>query len=327
MRIDLQICIVSFNTSSLLEECLRSIFSQNSKYKFEVTVVDNGSSDDSIEMVYGLFPNARVVESGGNIGYGRANNLGLLRAPGRYYLVLNSDTVVREGAIDLLVKTLDSRSNLGAVGGALLEPNGEPQRNWAVGELTLSSIFYEQFFLSKMFPKSPFFSDYFRPYWNRESDDVVPQICGACLMTRAELFNKLGGFDAAIFMYAEDTDLCKRIRGEGFEVGYIAGAKITHHHGKSSEGELRPRMIFEHNRSRIYYFNKHEGVLTAWVARCAMAAGAALRSILWRGAGALGRTSKATASRNASSFWKIAILTAKTNVDAPTPPTAEETET
>jgi GT2 family glycosyltransferase len=289
MHPDLHICVVSFNTRQLLDDCLRSLSTHICASHFVVTVVDNGSTDRSVAMVREKYPQVQVVELNANSGYGRANNFGLLNTPGRYYLVLNSDTLIQDGAIDALVGAMDANSALGAAGGALLNPDGSPQTNWAAGDLTLASVFYEQTYLAKIFPRSKLFGDYFRTGWARDRDAVIPQACGACLIVRSDVFNQLGGFDPAIFMYAEDTDLCRRIRDRGLEVGFIAGARFTHLHGQSSAGELRPRMVVEHNRSRIYYFAKHVGPIAACAGRALMVAGALLRALLrscTRGGGA-----------------------------------------
>ncbi|MDR3710540.1 MAG: glycosyltransferase family 2 protein [Capsulimonadaceae bacterium] len=307
MQPDLHISIVSFNTSSLLDACLASIFSNDTLASLRVAVADNGSTDGSVRMVRDAYPQVCLIETGSNMGYGRANNAALLGTDARYCLILNSDTVVQQGAIDALVAYMDAHSDVGAAGAALLEPDGSPQMNWAAGELTLSSVVWEQSFLAKLFPRSRIFGDYFRTFWTRDGDALIPQACGAALIVRAGLFNELGGFDPAIYMYAEDTDLCKRIRERGLEIGYVAGAHITHYHGQSSVGSLRPAMIVEHNRARIYYFLKHSAAGVASAARLVMVAGALLRALIWSCAALAGRKE---AARAASSFLTVACATA-----------------
>ncbi len=314
MAPDVHISIVSYNTRELLDACLKSLVAHDSRASFAVTVVDNGSADGSVAMVRETHPEVEIVETKANLGYGRANNAALLNSPGRYYLILNSDTLIHDGAIDALVDYMDLHFEVGAAGGALLNPDGTPQTNWAVGELTVASVAYEQTYLAKRFPKSRKFGDYFRAWWPRNADTLIPQACGACLIVRADLYNELGGFDPRIFMYAEDTDLCKRIRDKGLAVAYVAGAKITHVHGQSSVGSLRPKMIFEHNRSRIYYFLKHDGPAVAGAARGWMVAGALLRAVLWFGAALAGRKG---ALASGSAFVTVAALTATARVTLP----------
>ena len=306
MHPDLHISIVSYNTASLLDACLDSLASGAGRASLAVTVVDNGSTDGSPEMVRSRYPQFHVVETGANIGYGAANNAALRGTNARYVMALNSDTVVQPGSLDALVDFMDAHPEVGAAGAALILPGGEPQRNWAVGELTLAGVVWEQTFLAKLLPRSKTFGDYFRADWPRDRDTLVPQACGAALAIRAELFDKLGGFDPAIFMYAEDTDLCRRVRDCGSHVAFVAGARIVHHHGQSSAGSLRPAMIVEHNRSRIYYFAKHAGRAQALAARAVMAAGALLRALLWSALAAMG---KKEAGRTASAFLDIAGAT------------------
>jgi len=314
MQPDLRICVVSYNTLALLDNCLSSLIRHSSRFSVAIVVVDNGSTDGSVEMVRAKYPQVELIELGANSGYGRANNAALLNSPGRYYLVLNSDTLVHDGAIDALIEAMDASPTLGAAGGALINPDGSMQTNWAVGDLTLASVLWEQTYLAKIFPRSKLFGDYFRSTWPRDCDTTIPQACGACLIARADTFNQLGGFDPAIFMYAEDTDLCRRIRDVGLEVGYISGARFTHLHGQSSTGELRPRMIVEHNRSRIYYFRKHAGPVAAAASRAIMVAGAILRA-------AIRTLAPAGGPRAGSQFINVACWTALAHVPPPPPST------
>ncbi|HEY3328447.1 MAG TPA: glycosyltransferase family 2 protein [Capsulimonadaceae bacterium] len=314
MTPDVHISIVSYNTAELLDNCLTALESHESVATFTVTVIDNGSRDGTVDMVRSRHPNVAVIESGANLGYGRANNFALLNSDARYYLILNSDTIVHDGALDAMVEALDTHPEYGAVGGALLNPDGSPQTTWAAGKLDLAAVLLEQTYLAKLFPRSRRFGAYFEGWADRTKDAAIEQSCGACMMVRADLFNQLGGFDPRIFMYAEDTDLSKRIRDRGLGIAYVASARVTHHHGQSSGGAIRPRMIFEHNRSRIYYFLKHESPAVATTARAIMVAGALLRGLLWLGASVTGRRG---ALANASSFFVVAAQTALVRVSVP----------
>jgi len=264
-----------------------------------------------------------VLDSGGNIGYGRANNAALLGRSGRYYAVLNSDLILQPGALDNLVAYLDSHPEVGAAGGALLNPDAStvslpwnewrpsgPQTNWAVGELTLASVVWEQSFLARLIPRSRLFGDYFRVYWHRQADAIVPQACGAFLIVRAALYNNLGGFDPRIFMYCEDTDLCRRIRDAGLSVAYVAGAASIHVHGQSSKGALRARMVYEHNRSRCYYLAKHHGMATAQAARTTMVLGAAARVLMRALLAALRPARAAEYAAESSAYASVMVKTA-----------------
>jgi GT2 family glycosyltransferase len=159
--------------------------------------------------------------------------------------------------------------------------------NWAAGELNLMSVISEQLFLNTIFPKSTLFGDYFRSNWFRDNTRSLPQICGAFMVIRSAEFNKVGGFDSDYWMYCEDTDLCARIRRMGLSCDYLHTATATHYHGTSSKGELRPKMVLEHNVSRCLYLMKFYGRDQAQRARRIMILGAFLRCTLWLGLGAL----------------------------------------
>lgn len=279
------ISIVSYNTRSDLEACIRSIYEGHIGRPYEVIVVDNGSTDGSKEMVREQFPQATLIETGENLGYGRANNRALLGRPGRYYLILNSDIVLEKDSVDRLADQLAGCPGAGAAMGALVNPDGTLQTTWASGELTVESVLWEQTFLSRLFPKSRVFGAYFRTDWNHATACELAQGCGAFLLVRADLYNLLGGFDPGYFMYCEDTDLSRRIRDAGYKIVYVPDARAIHGHGKSSAGALRPRMIFEHNKSRLAYLGKFAGPRAARSARAIMIAGALFRVGIWGIAG------------------------------------------
>jgi hypothetical protein len=282
---DLSISIVSYNTCRDLSACLASIYQAPPTREFAVTVVDNGSSDDSVAMVRAQFPLVRVIETGENLGYGRANNRALLGAPGRFYAVLNSDLVLKPGSLDACCDYLEQHPSVGIAAGALLNPDATAQMDWAAGELDRQAVLSEQLFAAQLFPGSRLFGDYFRSYWRRDDTRSLPQVCGAFMVIGSELYNRLGGFDEAYFMYCEDTDLCKRARDAGFTCDYLHTAAAIHGHGKSSAGSLRPRMVFEHNRGRYIYFRKFRGDKEAEFVRRVMVAGARLRILLWTSLG------------------------------------------
>ena len=287
----LRACIVSYNTRADLLACLASIYDAPPARAFSVVVVDNGSRDGSVEAVLQCFPQVEVIAAGENLGYGRGNNRGLLGRAEEFafYAVLNSDLALHPGSLESCCAYLERHSKVGIVGGGLLEPDsGEPQRDWAAGELDLRAIAFEQFFLAAAFPRSAVFADYFRGAWNHTTETALPQVCGAFMVIRAELYERLGGFDPGYFMYAEDTDFCRRVRLAGFSCVYLPDAPAVHGHGKSSASSaLRPQMVLEHNVSRIRYMRKFYGVGSAVVARLIMCLGSLLRVALWSVAGGL----------------------------------------
>jgi len=129
--LDLTIVIVNWNTSELLFQCLNSIYSTSTRFSFEVIVVDNGSRDDSVSMLENKFPAVILIKNAQNFGFAHANNQGLPIARGRYFLLLNSDTIVLPNVFDMLVQTADEHPELGAVGPEILNLDGTVQESWA----------------------------------------------------------------------------------------------------------------------------------------------------------------------------------------------------
>ncbi len=198
----LRACIVSYNTRADLLACLASIFDAAPGRAFSVVVVDNGSQDGSVAAVRQAFPQVEVIDTGENLGYGRGNNRGLLGRAGEnaFYAILNSDLVLRPDSLEGCCEYLERHAEAGIVGGGLLEPDsGDPQRDWAAGELNLRAIAFEQLFLAAAFPRSAVFTDYFRGAWNHQTEAALPQVCGAFMVVRAELYDRLGGFDPGYF--------------------------------------------------------------------------------------------------------------------------------
>ena len=272
---DVSVCIVSYNTCDFLRACLTSLEARAAEGEatLEIIVADNGSTDGSRELVLTDFPGVRLVDTGGNIGYGRGNNAGLEDACGRYFLIFNSDAETPPGAIATLVKFLDTNPTAGAAGAQLVSPDGTLQTSWDAVP-TLFDILCEQLYIPR------------RRRENKSSGDApfeVPWICGACLMVRAGVFRDVGGFDPAYFMYFEDTDLCVRIRKAGHPVFFVPEARIKHHLGASSgrDWRIRARMIVAYNQSRYHFFTGEVGFMHGKLVKLYTLLGATLRLLAW----------------------------------------------
>ena len=269
LPIDITVAIVSYNTRDLLRACLQSL-----ETRLEIIVADNGSADGSAAMVHAEFPHVRVIETGGNIGFGRANNAALAEAQGRYFCLLNSDAVMEPGTLAVMCSYLDAHPDVGLVGGQLLWPDGRLQTSYGA-DPTLLAVFAEQTFLSAVLaPPAP-------PILGEPAE--VNQISGACMLIRREAFQQIGGFDPAYFMYNEDVDLNVRLRRSGWRVVFLPQARITHHLGasSSSDWQKRARMVSAYNQSRYYYFNRFGGASAARCLKACCLLGAAIRLTGW----------------------------------------------
>jgi len=253
--VDLSIFVVSFNTRELTRACLESVHRETRHASFEVIVVDNGSSDGSAAMVAEQFPDVRLIASEENLGFGPANNLAAAGAVGAYYLLLNPDTEVLDGAIDTLVAYAQVHPEAGIYGGRSVFADGSlnPQCCW--GRPTLWSEVAAATGLSSLFSHSAFFNPRSLGAWPRDTERRVDIISGSFLLISAALWRRLGGFDTRFFMYGEDVDLCERARAIGHSCLFTPDAEIVHH-GAGSEPVAVDKMV-RLVRARAQFYDKH----------------------------------------------------------------------
>jgi N-acetylglucosaminyl-diphospho-decaprenol L-rhamnosyltransferase len=262
---DLSVIIVNWNVRSLLERCLQSVTAsaQHGALKCQVIVVDNASTDGSLEMVQRLFPTVQLIGSNANLGFARANNLGATRASGRYVLFLNPDTEVVANALATMVAYMDQHTDVGLLGPKLLFPDGrvQPSRRRFP---TLATAFLESTIVQQWFPQNRILDRY---YAHDRSDDVeqdVDWVVGACMLIRRQAWERVGTLDERFFMYSEELDWCRRLKSAGWRAVYLPSATVVHHEGQSSAQVVPARHIYFQS-SKVLYFRKHHG---AWAASC-----------------------------------------------------------
>jgi GT2 family glycosyltransferase len=233
--IDLSVIIVNYNVKDYLLQCLRSLDEACTPLSAEIIVVDNHSSDGSVADLRVAFPHVHWHALEENIGFGRANNVGLEQARGRYVLYLNPDTIVGPETLTSMVRYLDANPGVGMAGCKVLNPDGSFQVACRRGLPTPWASFCKLFGLQSLFPSVKLFSEYNLMY--RSIDDTYPvdALIGAFMMGRTELMKSLGGFDPEFFMYGEDIDLCYRVKKAGFEVHYVHETSIIHYKGESTK--------------------------------------------------------------------------------------------
>ena len=236
--------VVSYNSRRHLEVCLASLKDDGVS---SIVVVDNGSTDGSSRAA--LDAGARWVESGANVGYGRAANLGASTPPASdapYLLVCNPDLEIRPGAVGALVTALESDPALGAVGPRLCNTDGSLYPSARTFPDLVDAIGHGLFGL--VAPHNPFTRRYRLLDWDHGSRAKVDWVSGACFLVRRQAWDSVGGFDPSYFMYMEDVDLCWRLRRAGWEVAYEPAAEVLHTQGVSAD--LHPyRMLLAHHRS------------------------------------------------------------------------------
>ncbi len=237
----LSIIIVNWNVRELLKECLDSVYRETAmpKEQFEVFVVDNDSSDGSVDMVKAHFPDVHLVANTENVGFGKANNQVLDQCRGEYVLLFNPDAMAINNAIDKLLDHADQQKNVAVWGARLLNVDHSLQR-WTGGSFpNIMNITGHYLFISRLLS---YFGSTQSLYLETDVDvDVdVDWVSGACMLLRSEaLDNKL--FDDRFFMYGEDMELCHRLKSGGWRIVYTPAASVVHVQGasmKSQEGDI-----------------------------------------------------------------------------------------
>ncbi|OGW45466.1 MAG: hypothetical protein A2Y66_08820 [Nitrospirae bacterium RBG_13_41_22] len=260
---DISFIIVNRNTKQILLNCLRSIEDTIEGLSFEIWAVDNGSSDTSVEAVNKFFPHVKIIRREINLGYAKATNVALSRMNGRYAVLLNTDTVLKEDAIKTIVEFMDKKPEIGICGGQLLNADGSKQNSIAnipslATELTNKSL------LRRLFPAR---------FPGKESHFLEPieveSIIGACMVVRKEAIDDVGILDEEYFFFFEETDWCFRFTKHGWKVFHHPKAKILHLQGQSAKKEYIGSRI-EYWKSRYIFFRKHKGLVTRIILRAGL---------------------------------------------------------
>ena len=246
---DVSVIIVNYNTCKLLSDCIASIYRHTENVEMEIIVVDNASSDGSERSIKSRFPSVKWINSGGNLGFGKANNLGAKYADGKYLFLLNPDTVLKNNAIWLFYDYMEKHSivdKIGAVGCMLLDRYENPNLSYGDFPSPKSEVAY---LIGKISNEKK---------QTITCDIDVDFITGADLFMPRDIFMRLCGFDPHFFMYYEETDLQYRMQQKGWKRRVISGPKILHLEGGSFQKMgLSPKRFAMSQTSYNYYIRKH----------------------------------------------------------------------
>lgn len=253
---DLTVVIVNWNTRDLLRACLHSIYKGTSGLKLEVIVVDNCSSDDSVEIVRRKFSYVNVVANQRNLGFAAANNIAIKAARSKYILLLNPDTVVLNGALEVLLSFLQDNPWAGAVGPRVLQPDGRLQKSCRRSIPTPAVAFWKLFGLNRLFPKSRRFARYNLTYLDPDLTAEVGAISGSCMAIRKAVIEQVGLLDDRFFMYGEDLDLCYRLGKAGWSIFYLPQAEIIHFGGQGSR-QRKMKSVYHFYQAMWFFHKKH----------------------------------------------------------------------
>jgi len=269
--VKLSIIIVSHNTSYLTKKCLESLYEnlKNYNFKYKIIVVDNASTDDTIDNLKKLKEkdklNLLIIRNKKNLGYGKANNQGLKKTLSQYTLFLNSDTLIKEVNFEYLFKYLDENPKIGALTIKVIRPNGEI--DWAShrGFPTLWRSFCYFTGLENLFSKIPYlnklFGGYHLRHFNLRDIHEIDSPSGAFFLTRTKLIKDLNGFDESFFMYGEDLDLSWRIKEVGYKIIYNPLFTVVHHKYQSGlkgkDVERRKEIKNHFYQAMKIFYQKH----------------------------------------------------------------------
>jgi GT2 family glycosyltransferase len=254
--IDLSIIIVSYNVKRLLKKCVDSIFRFQKDLKFEVMVIDNHSEDQSTGMLKEEFAQIELWENKENIGFSAACNQGVKKSRGRYVLLLNPDTEFTPGGITKMIEFMKANPRVGICGPRMIDPQGKVHYSCRSFPSYLTAISSGQSILNRLFPDNPLSKRYLLKDQDQSRNKEVDWVSGSCLLTRREVFERIGLLDELFFMYVEDVDFCFRAKKANFLIYYFPETVVIHYIGKSTQ-RRKPRMQVEHHRSMYHFFRKH----------------------------------------------------------------------
>ena len=247
------IVIVSYNSRPDLEDCLGSLTEQPPGVDHDITIVDNASADGTPEYVRSRWPGVRLVAAGGNIGFARANNVGIRATSSELVLLLNPDTVVPTGAIDALLRVLDANPQAAIAGPRIVDGNGRAELSF--GRMISPLAELRQKVLVRGHDRGlPLISGTVERMTRRSG--VVDWVSGACLLIRRSDLEAVGLLDERFFLYTEDVDLCASVRARGRQVLFAAEIEIIHRRGRSV-ASARTASDAAYRSSQMAFYEKH----------------------------------------------------------------------
>jgi hypothetical protein len=275
---ELSVVLVNYNDRAHLPDCLVSLDKALSGLNAEVILVDNRSDDGSAALVRESFSWVRLVENDRNVGYPRANNLGVRLSRGKFVLFLNTDTVVPAGAPAGLLAEIRSRPEAGAVGPALVREDGSFQVSFGK-KMSFFSELRQKLVLNA----------YRRNALRRSRKPrAVGWLSGACLLARRSALDAINLFDEGFFLYFEDIDLCRRLAVRDGRLLFEPRAEVLHVGGATTSGQAR-RSRLEYRRSQLYFYSRHAPGFSLRLLRSSLRASIALQSAGGRFRGPEGR--------------------------------------
>jgi GT2 family glycosyltransferase len=285
----LSVIIVNYNVKAYLEQCLRTVFEALKGMEGDVFVVDNLSTDGSVEMVREKFPQVKLIANPDNVGFSRANNQAIRESTAEYTVLLNPDTVVGEDVFRKVVAFMDADPNIGGLGVKMIDGTGRFLPESKRGLPTPTVAFYKIIGLARLFPRSRVFGRYHLGHLPEDRAAPIEILSGACMFLRKKTLDEVGLLDEKFFMYGEDIDLSYRITLGGYANWYFPDARIIHYKGESTKKSSVNYVFVFYNAMAIFarkHFARRGPQLFSLLIRAAiyLSAAAAIVSRFLRGA-------------------------------------------
>ena len=258
----LSIIIVTYNSASDIDNCLESLVEHPPAIDHEIVVVDNASTDGTLPAIRARWGGVRVIDAGANLGFARANNLGIQQTFGPLILLLNPDTSVPGGAIDTLVTVLEARPDVAIAGPRLVDGDGRAELSFGRMMSPLAEL--RQKFLVRGSQRAGPVAAYVESMTRKEQE--VDWVSGACMLVRRTDAEVSGLMDERYFMYAEDVDFCAAVRARGRKVLFTPSAEVVHLRGRSRATATAPTQR-AYRRSQIAFYEKHHPRWVPWLRR------------------------------------------------------------
>lgn len=256
INMDLSVIIITYKEREKLRACLESVFASITNFKFEVIVSDSNSQDGSVEMVQQSYPQVKILDNRVNLGFSKGNNVAIKQSQGRYILLLNADTIIQADTLDMSIKYMDEKKEVGAMGCKVVLPSGQLDLACRRKFPNPANSFLRLFGLKK-------YSDY---NINTPIDEEVEvdAIMGAFFFTRKSVIDQVGMLDEEFFMYGEDLDWCWRIKEVGYKIMYYPKVQITHFKYGASKNVPFRVIGWAHTAMKIFY-RKHYAAKYPWI--------------------------------------------------------------
>ena len=257
---DVSVIIVNWNAGKYLEETINSLREKANDISYEIILVDNNSNKDEESYLYlenlVKFDNVTLIKSNENLGFAKANNVGMSLAKGRNFLILNPDVVMHNNVIKVLSDYLDNNADVGMVGPKIFDINGNFQQNCMKGKPYPMDTLFHLIGLAKAFPNCKALNGYALRYLNRDEINECGGLSGCCMMLKKSLYEEIGGMDEQFFMYQEETDWGLRTAKAGYKTVYNPNAEITHYQGVTTK-KIKVKSIWIFTQSMMKFFKKH----------------------------------------------------------------------